>query len=123
MNITLDYLTGNRKWLVRDFSVWGESDSLNSAIIATENTSAGNRVVFMHEFSGGQFQAVEFSDLVDHRGNSLPGVINNPEIIIVPKSRTSCFIAGNIGPSTFQIAKVSGQSSDAIVDLIIMELN
>jgi hypothetical protein len=123
MNITLDYLTGNRKWLIRDFSVWGQSDLLNSAILATDDTTSGDSIIFMYELSGGQSQVVEFSDLIDHRGNRLPESIDNAEIIIIPKSRDSCFVAGTIGSSSFRLSKISGDAADAIVDLLIMEMN
>ncbi len=53
MNITLDYLTGNRKWLVRDFVVWGDTGSLEAAMIATETEESSKRVAFMRENSGG----------------------------------------------------------------------
>lgn len=122
MNTTFDYLTSNRKWLVRDFTVWGNSASFDSAIIGTEDASS-DRVVFMRELVGGQPQIVEFSDLTDHRGNKLPGTISNAELVIVPKGETAAFIVGQVGAAAFRLAKVGISAPDAIVDLIIMEMN
>lgn len=122
MNITLDYLTGNRKWLVRDFVVWGDTGSLEAAMIATETEESSKRVAFMRENSGGNPQIVEYTDLTDHRGNPLPQTIVNAAIIIVPKGDPSGFVVGNAGPTSFRIAKVPGASPDAQVDLIIMEM-
>ena len=123
MNDTLNYLTGNRKWLVRDFIVWGDTDTLQADMLVTEEGSASDRVVFIHEFAGGNPQIVNFSDLTDHRGNQLPSTINNAEIILVPRSETAAFVHGDIGSDSFRIAKSSDRASYATVDLLIMEMN
>ena len=123
MNVTLDFLTGNRKWLVRDFTVWGDSGSFEGSILETEKGSQSDRVIFMRELSGGNSQIVEFADLCDHRGNQLPVTIKNPEVVIVPKSEVASFVVGTVGPSSFRIARPFSQPSDATVDLLIMEMN
>jgi hypothetical protein len=122
MNTTFDYLTSNRKWLIRDFTVWGNSASYDAAIIATED-AATDRLVFMRELLGGQPQIVEFTDLTDHRGNKLPGTLTNAEIIVVPKGETMAFVVGQVGGASFRLAKAGISSPDAVVDLIIMEMN
>lgn len=122
MNTTFDYLTSNRKWLIRDYTVWGNSSSFDSAIIATED-SANDRVVFMRELIGGNPQMVEFADLTDHRGNKLPSAISNAEVVIVPKGETGAFVVGQVGASSFRLAKAGISMPDTIVDLIIMEMN
>lgn len=123
MNMTLDYLTGNRKWLVRDFTVWGNTGTIDGAILFTESDSPSARVSFIYELSGGNPQVVEFTDLVDHRGNRLPSGIANAEILIIPKNEVGSFIVGNVGPSSFRVAKAPAAPSDAQVDLLIMEMN
>jgi hypothetical protein len=122
MNTTFDYLTSNRKWLIRDFVVWGNSASYDASLIATEDAGT-DRVIFMRELIGGQPQIVEFSDLTDHRGNKLPASIVNAEIVIVPKGETMAFLIGQVGSASFRLAKTGLSSPDAIVDLIIMEMN
>jgi hypothetical protein len=121
MNVTLDYLTSNRKWLIRDFSVWGDSGIFDAAIIATESLGSKN-IVFLRELLGGRAQIVEYSDLVDHRGNQLPESIINPAVIVIPKNQTSAFLAGSPGESSFRISKPPGESPDPVVDLLIMEM-
>jgi hypothetical protein len=123
MKVTFDYLTGNRKWLVRDLHVWGDSGSLDTAILATESGSSPNRLIVLRELCGAEAQIVEFADLVDHRGNALPETISNAEIIIIPKNESACFVVGSIGPSSFRLAKTPQAVADAIVDLLIMEMN
>jgi len=123
MNSTLSYLTGNRKWLIRDLVVWGDTGFLDAAIIATESVPSDDRVVFLYELAGGQPQVVEFADLVDHRGNQLPTSISNAEIIIIPKNDVHSFVVGDVGLSSFRIAKSDGSPTDAIADLLIMEMN
>jgi hypothetical protein len=119
----MDYLTGNRKWLVRDFMVWGDTGSLDAAILASEMDPVSNRVIFMRESAGGNPQVVEFADLQDHRGNQVPATLHNPEVLIVPKNEITCFIVGAVGPSSFMMARSGELSTDAVVDLIIMEMN
>jgi hypothetical protein len=123
MNVTFDYLTGNRKWLVRDYVVWGDSGSLDSAIIATENNPSSNRLIVFRELCGAAAQVVEFADLVDHRGNTLPASISNAEIIIIPKNEVGSFVVGSIGTESFRLAKLPESEADALVDLLIMEMN
>jgi len=121
MNTILNNLTGNRKWLVRDFTVWGDSDIFDAAVLATENDD-GSNVVFLRELVGGQAQIIEYIDLVDHRGNVPPDTISNPEIIIVPKNHSRAFVVGTPGNSSFRIAKSPGEALDPVVDLLIMEM-
>ncbi len=123
MNITLDYLTGNRKWLIRDYTVWGDAGSLDGDLMLTEYKSGENRVVFMHEYSGGNSQIVDFADLLDHRGNQLPTTINKPLVIIIPKNQIGAFILGAVGPTSFRIARKKEEPSNSLVDLLILEMN
>ena len=123
MNVTFDYLTGNRKWLVRDFVVWGDSGTLDITMLATEKGVSENRLIAIREFCGEQAQVVEFADLMDHRGNGLPESISNAEIIIIPKNETAAHLVGSVGATSFRLAKSSGAVSDAIVDILIMEMN
>lgn len=123
MNTTIDYLKSNRKWLVRDYTVWGDNGTFEADIVLTESVSGSNRVVFNHEFTGAGAQLVIFADLVDHRGNQLPGSIDNAEIILISKNPISSFILGSIGPKSFRVSKDSSQPSDSVVDFLIMEMN
>ena len=123
MNATIDYLRSNRKWLVRDYVVWGDNGTFEADMILTEIVSGDDRVVFNREFTGETAQTVIYQDLVDHRGNRLPEVINNPEIVLIPKNHVGSFILGGIGEKSFRIGKDLNQLSNSVVDLLIMEMN
>jgi hypothetical protein len=123
MNTTIDYLKSNRKWLVRDFTVWGDSGTFEADIILTESIAGDDRVVFSREFTGETAQTILFKDLIDHRGNYLPEKIDNPEIILIPRNPVGCFILGNVGAGSFRISKDANQLSNALVDLLIMEMD
>jgi hypothetical protein len=123
MNVTLDYLKSNRKWLVRDYRVYGDDDAFEANMLITEITPSTSRIVFLHQYSGGIGQLVEFADLLDHRGNQLPSTISSAEVIIVPKNAVTAFIPGSVGPTSFRIAKSNLQPADAVVDLLIVEMN
>ena len=67
MNVTYDYLRSNRKWLIQDYTIWGDSGQFQADMIVTEADSSNNRIVFHHQYVGGQPHNVKFSDLIDHR--------------------------------------------------------
>lgn len=123
MNTTVDFLRSNRKWLVRDFVVWGDNGTFEADMLMTEIVSGNDRLVFNHEFTGETGQTVIFNDLIDHRGNKLPQTITNPEIILIPKNPVGSFILGNVDKISFRISKDSKQLSNPVVDLLIMEMN
>ena len=123
MNTTLDYLKSNRKWLVRDFAVWGDNGTFEADMLMTEFVSGDERVVFNHEYTGESAQTVIYQNLVDHRGNQLPEKIANPEVIIIPRNPIRSFILGSVGEKSFRISKDSSLLSNSIVDLLIMEMN
>lgn len=123
MNVTLDYLKSNRKWLVKNYRVRAADHALEADLIMTEIVSPDSRVVFHHQFVGDVGQVVEFADLTDHRGNQLPATLNNPEVLIVPRNAVGAFIPGPIGPTSFRIARSGLEPSDAVVDLVILEMN
>jgi len=123
MSTTIDYLKSNRKWLVRDYVVWGDNGTFGADMIMTESVSGDDRIVFSHEFTGETAQTVFFQDLVDHRGNNLPENIKNPGIVLIPRNPGSSFILGSIGERSFRIARNSNQLSNSVVDLLIMEMN
>jgi len=123
MNSTIDYLKSNRKWLVPNFVVWGDNGTFEADMIMTEFVTGDERIVFNHEYTGETAQTVIFKDLVDHRGNKLPEKITNPEIILIPRNPIASFLLGTVGEKSFRISKGSGELSDSVVDLLIMELN
>ena len=123
MNTTIDYLRSNRKWLVRDYVVWGDNGTFEADLMMTEFEAGDERVVFSREFTGETAQTVQFKNLVDHRGNSLPESINHPEVIVIPKNAVRSFILGNVGNKSFRISKDSSGISFSLVDLLVMEMN
>ena len=123
MNTTIDYLKSNRKWLVKNHLVWGDSETFEADMILTEYVAGDERIVFSREFTGETAQTVNFKDLTDHRGNYLPEKINNPAVLIVPRNLVRSFILGSVGEKSFRISKETGLLSSSLVDLLIMEMN
>lgn len=123
MNVTLDYLKSNRKWLIRNYRVYGDDGAFEADMLITETTPSTSRIVFLHQYAGGIGQVVNFADLLDHRGNQLPSTISNAEVIIIPKNAVAAFVPGSAGPSSFRIAKSNRQPADAVVDFLIMEMS
>ncbi len=126
MNLTLDYLKSNRKWLVPNIVVWGNADACDAALLMVEDDSAA-RVVFSYSRLEGNDQVINFSDLTDAGGNSLPLQIANPVIIIIPRNQIHCFIVGRPSETSFKLAyepnNASSNSGHGLVDLLIMEID
>ena len=122
MNDTYAHLTGHRSWLVPDFSVWGEAGAESVELLANEVETSARRVMFFQFAVGGVEQEVYFSDLVDHRSNPLPSVIDRPLIVIIPKSPTPVILIGELSSSAFKIAKMESSSENALADLWVVEM-
>ena len=125
MNLTLDYLKSNRKWLVPNLLVWGNAGAIQPLFFLTED-GASKRVIFADGIIGGGDQAVSYSDLVDNRGNQLPDEIINPVIIIIPRNSTHCYLVGRPSYFGFKIARsdsYTGAYQNGLVDLLIMEVD
>ena len=121
MNLTHDYLKSSRKWVVPNFSVWGSAAAYEIGLLFCEEAAA-KRVVFCNALLGGQDQTVDFSDLVDARGNHLPATILNPVVIIIPRGPDVCYLAGRPSANGFKIACAT-PGARPIVDLCIMEID
>ena len=125
MNLTLEYLKTNRKWLAPNLIVWGNADACSARLLMTE-TGTPNRVVFAADEISGLNQTILYSDLVDSKGNSLPEQIANPIIIIIPRNQIHCFLIGQPSSTSFKIGRTgagSNNNSDGLVDILIMEVD
>ncbi|MCP4631901.1 MAG: hypothetical protein GY855_03165 [candidate division Zixibacteria bacterium] len=121
MNTTLDYLRGNRKFLITDFMVYGDYTGAEGGLLYTENVPGNKRVVFAHSFISGNEQLVKFADLSDIKSNLLPQELSAPKVIILPRNDVHCFIVGSESSSGFKIAK-SDSDKTGFVDLLIIEM-
>jgi len=126
MNLTLDYLKSNRKWLVPNVVVWGNADACEAALLMVEDDSPA-RVVFSYSRLEGNDQVINFGDLTDADGNSLPSQISKPVVIVIPGNQMHCFIVGRPSETGFKLAyspdSNSSNSGYGLVDLLIMEID
>lgn len=125
MNLTLDYLKSNRKWLVPNILVWGNADACRPKLLLTEDSDF-KRVMYSSSVIGGSNQSINYEDLTDNRGNQLPSEINGPVVVIIPRNSIHCFLMGKPSTTGFKIARgesVTGMSEDGLIDLLIMEVD
>lgn len=127
MNLTLDYLKSNRKWLVPNLAVWGSIYCFDAFLLMVEENSS-RRVVFSYSVIGGKDQVINYSDLCDFNDNTLPSEIANPVVVIIPRDRSHCFIVGRPSNTNFKIAcdersSSSSPTGQGLVDLLIMEMD
>ena len=121
MNITLDYLRSNRKFLVTDFVVYGDYTSAEGGILYLEDLPNNRRVVFAHDFLSDEEQQVSYSNLFDYKSNQLPATLSSPKVIIMPKNDVHCFLVGSETENGFKIAK-NNPDKTGMVDLLILEM-
>lgn len=119
---TLNYLRGRRIWYVPNYSVWGLVSSVTVNIVTSESINGQSRLSFSEATIGAAEQTVTFTDLVDHRGNSVPASISEPKVVIVPRSENSAYLIGREYAQGFKIARESAAADPVTVDLVIYEL-
>ncbi|MCP4566994.1 MAG: hypothetical protein GY841_05375 [FCB group bacterium] len=121
MNTTLAYLRGRRAWLVENLTVWGSDSETDLLLAIVEVVTSEKRVGLWRVNPGRNRQAVNFSDLIDNRGNYLPAVISKPAVMILPQGAQSAFVKSRQGDTGFTIAKNDGDGPMVMVDLMIFE--
>ncbi len=121
MNLTLDYLRGNRKFLIPDFIVYGDYTEIEGGVLFGEQYPGGKRIMFAHNYISENEQPVNFGNLYDYKNNPLPNTLSNPKVIILPKNEVFCFIVGTETETGFKIAKTNS-SENGLVDLLIIEM-
>ena len=122
MSETFAQLTGHRSWWVPGFSVWGEAGAESVELLADEIDGLSRRVQFFGFALGGEEQEVFFSNLVDHRANPLPAILDKPLVVLVPRSQTPVILLGEPSPTSFTIARTQSATDPALVDLWIVEM-
>jgi hypothetical protein len=118
----LGLLTARRIWFVPDFMVWGTPQFGQIECIASEVVDGVTNVMFGMADIGDGPQEVLFSQLVDHRGNNLPGTINAPRAILRARSGDTVFVAETESPTGFRIARGSAGTAAVPVDLLVVEM-
>jgi hypothetical protein len=122
VNPTLSYLLGHKMWLVPSVNVWGSVASFNAEIVFTENGASGTRIVFGSFPVGGAVQQLQFGDLKDVRGNSLPSELTNPKVAVLQKNDVAVVVSGTETSKSFALAKATPTDRNGICDLLIIEL-
>ncbi len=122
MNITLDYLRGRRTWVVPNLVVWGDWSLASFMLLYTEMGETSKRIMLAENNLGGEDQVINFSDLLDFRGNQLPEVISHPKVVVLPKNEVNCIVVGTETETCFRIARASGEEKTGLVDLMVVEM-
>jgi hypothetical protein len=118
----LERVIARRAWFVADFSVWGQPSLGEHEYLALEQVDSIWSVHFGSASIGESDQEVLFSQLIDHRGNSLPTSLASPRVFIRPKNATAAFIVGQESTDRFKIAHDSAADGPVTADLWIVEL-
>lgn len=121
MNSTLAYLRGRRVWYVRHFAIWGSDSEAEFLVAVLETVGSDKRIGFSQIALGGSEQDVDFSSLIDQRGNALPGTISNPAVVILPREKTGAFVKSINGNGSFSVARADDSVQSVVVDLLIFE--
>jgi hypothetical protein len=119
---TLTYLKGRRLWVVRDVIAWGLASDASLYFLGEEDVDSTGRLLFGMATIGGEAQDIQFSDLVDYRGNALPSSIDSPRVLIRPRSSYLAYIVGEESNTGFKIARDSSAPGPVSVDFFIYEM-
>jgi hypothetical protein len=118
----LSKLTCHRIWFVPQFTVWGIADWSQLELLMLEEVDSVKTILFNTIAVGDNSQSVLFSDLIDFRGNCLPGAIRNPRVLMRRTGEHSAFVVGGETSQGFKIARSADAAGPVRVDLMIVEL-
>lgn len=114
-------IKSKRIWFVPRFQVWGQEGLGGLHFLAYEQLPAAS-VIYGRTDIGGTAQSVRYDSLVDHRGNSLPSLINSPLVMIRPRQSEAVFLVGDETSESFKIARDASGTGAVTVDLMIVEM-
>jgi hypothetical protein len=115
-------LNSRRTWFVPDFAVWGQPSLGEHEFLALEKIGSTRSIYYGTASIGDSQQEVLFSQLTDHRGNTLPASIESPRVFVRVKGGTSAFVSGSEATDRFKIARDAAADGPVTVDLWIVEL-
>lgn len=112
----------HRSWFVPDFSVWGLPSLGEHDFLALEKVGSTWSVYYGSASIGESDQEVLFSQLTDHRGNSLPSSLKSPRVFPRPKGSETAFVVGTEASDRFKIARDPQTNGPVTVDLLVVEM-
>lgn len=111
-----------RIWFVPGLSIWGTPVDGEIDYLAVEEADSTQTLFFGQLGIGASLQTVSFSELSDHRGNTLPSTIDSPRVMPRSKSDIAVFVVGEESVSNFNIARDAAAVGPGLADLIIIEM-
>lgn len=118
----LEKVKSHRIWFVPGFVVWGLPGLEDAEYLAFESTPASSSIFFAETDIGDSGQVVAYSELTDHRGNTLPNTLSAPKVFPRARGTEAVFIVGDESPQSFRIGRDSESSGPLTVDLLIIEM-
>jgi hypothetical protein len=118
---TLTYLKSRRLWVVRDVQVWGLASDAQFFYLGVENVQSTARLMFGISSIGETAQDIQFSSLIDHRGNNLPEAINNPRVLIRQRTPFNVYLVGEESNSGFRVVRDPAAPGPVSADFFIYE--
>jgi hypothetical protein len=118
----LEKVKSHRMWFVPGFVVWGLPGLEDAEYLVFEETPSASSLFFAETEIGDMGQLVAYSQLTDHRGNSLPGTISAPKVFPRARGTEPVFIVGEENTESFRIGRDSETSGPVTVDLLIIEM-
>ncbi len=110
-----------RIWFVPDLMVWGLPPLGEQDYLALDEIAGAGSVYYGSASLSQSDQKVLFSELTDHRGNTLPVALSAPRVFPRAKASRSGFVVGRESADGFRIARDPGATEPVTVDLLIVE--
>ena len=118
----LERVKSHRMWFVPGFVVWGLPGLEDAEYLAFEETASVSSIFFAETDIGDTGQLVAYSQLTDHRGNSLPDTMSAPRVFPRARGEDPVFVVGNENSQSFRIGRNADSSGPITVDLLIIEM-
>lgn len=122
MNTALERVTARRAWFVPEVVVWGAQGTGRIEYLALEMVDSSVSVLYGNADPGGGVQEVQFSELVDHRGNNLPASLKAPRVIPRPRGSSGVYVVAAESSERFLIARDPSAAGPVLTDLLILEM-
>ena len=118
----IDRVTARRIWFVPDLVVWGLPSLGEYEFLLLDEEDSTKSVYYGIAAIGENEQEVLFSQLSDHRGNTLPTSIKSPRVFPRARSSEAVFVVGKESSDRFKIARDQEAGGPVTVDLLVVEL-
>lgn len=119
---TLNDLLARRMWFVPGVAIWGLPGLTEIDFVAAERVGSTVSILHGAAVPGGGQQTIAYTELTDHRGNTLPATLSSPKVFLRPQGPNTAFVIGAESPTSFRVARNPDSPDPIQADLLVIEM-